>query len=278
MATGSLPQWLRRLTPDRRASEIEYLKDSVRLLRRFADGWTAADGYDLHYVTSWNAAKAAKVRKYAAILRREISQESYRIVRPRSARSRKALRLETGQTAVPKRRAFVVHVPHANQRVRVVTTSRKIKGKIVKKSNVEIRDRVGKQIYRNRFFRFERQPFTFDDIIRETRKMLKFMPRGWYVIQTSNYQSIGVPIRKDDLLSELQSRYVIYDKLPESGEKDSRGLAETVIGFMLIGYREIDAERFDVGRLTRMETARKFRAKQRAARRRALLKRRGIRK
>jgi hypothetical protein len=114
---------------------------------------------------------------------------------------------------------------------------------------------------------------TFDEIIAETKVMLKYMPEGWYVLDTSNHGAIGIPINKKYLIQELENRYLIYDKAPnQTVREDNRGLAETIIGYHLITYKQDSAEDWIRAKDTRMEKARRFRAKQKAAKQRKLRK------
>ncbi|MGH9626019.1 MAG: hypothetical protein ACRD4G_17005, partial [Bryobacteraceae bacterium] len=270
-------------------SEQQYLKESVRLLRRFAKGYTAADGFDLHKLDLIPQAKINRVKHYAAILREETSQQTvdakgrvtqhFKVVRPRSAHGHRALEAFTGQTIIPNRRGYVVPLSEPQkQSVGLVTKTVTLKDKLgrpykAKQTQVEVTTQRGRMTVYNRYFRFPETPITFDDVILMTRKMLRFMPRGWYVIETSTHGAISAPIRKDDLLGELANRFLVYDVLPGGGGKDSRGLAETVVGYRLIGMTADDAHREFDARLTRRDLARLFREQQRAARRRRLRKR-----
>lgn len=272
-----------------REREIEYLKDSIKLLRRFAKGFTAADGFDLNNVALIPQKQIDRVKKYAPILRTETSNvlsvqtgepvEYYKVVRPRTHRGREALEHFTGQTAIPNRTGYVVPVDRPGEEVRlvskeVVTQDKLGRRRHAKQTQVEVTEIVGEQKFYNRYFRFEAPPVTFSDVIDETRQLLKFMPKGWYVMETSNHGAIYAPMRKEAILQELHDFFLGYDQAIFQG-KDNRGLAETVLGYRLIGYHQTDAERFYNERTTRRLAFRKFRQQRRAAQRRRILRRLG---
>lgn len=263
--------------------EEEYLKDSIRLLRKYVGGFKASEGYDLNKLAYIPAYRLSRVKKYAPIIRQETSAETdegpaYTVVRPRTARGRHALEQFTGQRSVPNRRAWIVPLTDP-QRERVHLVSKTVRTKDsrgrsrrVTESAIEVTRKVGNQILYERYFRFPEPPLTFDDVIRMTRKLLRFMPRGWYVIETSNYGAISVAMRKEDILNQLQERFLVYDKIPQGDQKDNRGLAETVIGYKLVGMHSEDVDREYDERLTRRMAARRFRQQQREARRRRALR------
>lgn len=273
----------------KRESEIQYLKDSIKLLRRFVKGFTAADGFDLNNVPLIPQQQIDRIKKYAPILRTETSHvrstatgeavEYYKVVRPRTRRGHEALEQFTGQTAIPNRTGYVVPVDRPGAAVRLVSKEVVTKDSLgrkrrVRKDQIEVTEIVGDQKFYNRYFRFEAPPVTFVDVIGETRRLLKFMPKGWYVMETSNHGAIHAPMRKGDILQELHDRFLGYDREIFRG-KDNRGLAETVLGYRLIGYHQADAERYYNERTTRAREFRKFRQQRRAAQRRRILRRLG---
>lgn len=300
-------KWYQDLTAERRAAEsqdnyaeaaaveearereLQYLKDSIKLLRRFVKGFTAADGFDLNNVPLIPQRQIDRIKKYAPILRTETSHvqsattgepvEYFKVVRPRSTRGHEALEKFTGQTAIPNRTGYVVPVDRPGETVRLVTKEvieRDALGRRrhVKREQVEVTEIVGERKFYNRYFRFETPPVTFTDVIAETKELLKFMPKGWYVMETSNHGAIYAPMRKESILQELHDFFLGYDREVFRG-KDNRGLAETVVGYRLIGSHQSDAERFYNERTTRAHEFRKFRQQRRAAQRRRILRRLG---
>lgn len=276
--------WDRRL-----ALEEQYLRDSIKLMRKFAHGYTPEDGFDLNQLAYIPESRLKKVRAYAPIIRKQTSattedergreQRFYKVVRPRSTRGRHAVEQFTGQTEVPDRKAWTVPVRDPKRdtvqlvRKEVVVRDARGRRRHVVKEQVEVTEKRGRTLIHTRYFRFDETPLTFDDVIAMTRAMLPHMPKGWYVIETSNFGAISVPMRKDLILRELQSRFLVYDHVPERGQKDSRGLAETVIGFKLVSTRAEDADREYDERLTRREEAQRFYKTQRERMRRQALKR-----
>lgn len=263
----------------KRLLEMDYLRESIKLLRRFVDGFEAKDGYDLNQLVHIPDSRLKKVREYAPLIREEIAQ-AHIVVRPRSKASREAIERHTGQVGIPRRKAYAVFTDQPeNTRVKIVPAKRKVKDKrgrtrAVVQTNVEISHKVQGGKVTDRFFYFEEPPTSFDDIILQTRKMLRFMPKGYYVLVTSTHGNIAAPIHKNRLLQQLHDRFLVYDKVPSrKGVKDDRGLAEVVIGYKLIAFTEDGAVREYNERLSRREIAEAERRRIRAQQRRKALRR-----
>lgn len=276
------------LVYQKRALEKDYLIESIKLLRKHVEGFDAADGYDLHRVAFLPKDREEKIRMYAPIIREEMASPHV-LVRPRSKASRKALELHTGQTLVPHRKSYAVHVPKP-ERTKVTIKGGKFK-------SVEVSETIRGRVYHDRFFlignyltyekvktdkrgRVTRKtvtdppPMTFEDIIRIARRMLPHMPNGYYVVETSNHGSIAQSIPRSLLIERLASRFLGYDTFRGAG-KDSRGLAETVTGFRLVSSNAQGAAREYNERETRRGVLRKARAAERIKQRRKVIRRLG---
>jgi hypothetical protein len=162
-------------------------------------------------------------------------------------------------------------------RVKIVPSVRKVRDKRgrvreVVQARVEITRQVKGAEIAERYFYFDEPPTSFDDIIAQTRKMLRDMPKGWYVLMTSTHGNIAAPMRKEQLISRLNERFLVYDKLPTRGHKDDRGLAEVVVGYKLVSFTEAGAHKEYRERLSRREIAARERKALRAAQRRRALR------
>lgn len=233
---------LRRTIKTRRADILE--------LRRYFSGFDAKAGYSLrpNKLAKLSAARLKKLKVRARELHREKSQP-YKVVRPRSVKSRRALYAHTRAEKVRGRKAFLVHVPKPD------TTRIEIVGK--KKKRVrEVRRVKGARVVEQYFYFADyskREPKTMAAIERVTRTMLKDMPRGRYVFMSGVYGDIGTSMDRDDLLDELQQRWMIYDAPPDpfAGIRESRGLAATLVGFRFVSTTEEGAARKYAQRLSR---------------------------
>lgn len=259
-----------RLEYQRRESDREYLKESVKLLRRFTTGFEAKDGYALRDTAWLTGPKLAKVKKLAAQIREEQASDHIEKL-GRTKAQRDALSRYTGQTGIKNRKRFIVHTAHPE-----TTKVKIVKRKGAKSSVVETEESVPGGKVHQRFFHFsdysKKPPVTFKGISALTKRMVKDMPDGYYVIMTSNHGAIGVPIERNRILHVLQENYHSYDIL-DKFNKDDRGLAEVVLGFKFTSFTVEGANREYTTRLTRRHALRLGRAKVRAARKRRIRKR-----
>lgn len=267
-----------RLEYQRREADKQYLKDSIKLLRRFADGFEARNGYTLKDVAHLTGKRLANVKKYAALIREEQASDHVEKI-GRTKPQRDALATYTGQQWMPKRKRFIVHTPHPETtKVKLVKRSKKAR------PVVEVQEKVKGGTLADRFFHisdYRKTPATtFKQIAATVRKMLADMPDGYYVIVTSNHGHIGAPMERDRILHEIESLYFGYDILKryekQDGNisvKDNRGLAEVVVGFKHVSFTKDGAIREYNVRDTRRRALRKFRKDQRAAEGRRIRKR-----
>lgn len=262
----------------RRESDREYLKESLKLARRYFDGFEAQDGYSLREITQLSGARLKKLRKYAAQVRQEQAGDHVEKL-ARDKAQRKVLATYTGQSHLKGRKRFIVHTPHpATTKVKIV----KRKGR--KQPAVEVQEKVRGGTLADRFFHigdYRKKPaVTFKQIEQTVKKMLKDMPDGYYVMVTSNHGHIGAPIPRNMILRELSQSYFAYDVLRKYekrdgnvGRKDDRGLAETVTGFKLVSFTEEGADREYRTRRTRRQALRDARQAERAKKQRRIRKR-----
>lgn len=252
----------------RRQSEVDYLRESIKMLRKFYRGFTASDGYSLRTreIVRLDAGKHAQISSLAAQLRKEMASD-YQIVRPRSKRSKDALYKHTGASRykAKDRKAFVAHVPNKHTQVKIEAPKGR-GGAQVK----EVTTRTGAETKRIYYYFADfiedddDYPRTMEDIIDLTREMLPKMRQGYYVFNSADYGFIAAPMYKDFLLSELSSRWLDYDRFsPDVSLKDSRGLAESLVGYTLVSTKLEGAKHEYRERQTRRVQYRKFKAQQR---------------
>lgn len=270
----------------RRENERDYLHDSIKLLRRFAHGFEARDGYRLDEVVSLSGRKLAKVKKLAALIRQEQASPHVEAV-ARTPAQRKALASYTGQKDIPGRKRFIVFTEHPEKTaVKVVRRKPKkepapepVPGKKRKKRkkskrkptpHVELEIAVPGGIAREEFFHISdylggEDPETFKDVKKALKRMLPEMPHGWYVLVTSNHGNIGVPAQRSNLLEMIEADYIQYDTVPGiTSKKDDRGLAGVVVGFKLVSFTKDGADREYIERLTRRQQLARERRRTRA--------------
>jgi hypothetical protein len=108
-------------------------------------------------------------------------------------------------------------------------------------------------------------PFiTFEDMRPVIEDMLKHMPKGWYLFTSSQHGNISAPMRKEAILDELERKWMAYDAV-QAGEKDNRGLAQTITGLRLISTTTDGAIREYNERYTKAEKVARWQARRRAA-------------
>lgn len=257
----------------KRLLESKYLSDSIKLLRKYSDGFDSADGFDLSKLAHITPERIERVRKYAPLIREEIAT-SHIVVRPRSKASKESLIRHTGQDYLRGRRAFVVHTPDPEK------TSVKFIGKGKKPRRIEVQRKVkGGKVSETFFYIHDYDEdvlgytaVTFEDIAAVVEVMIDDMPNGWYVMVTSNHGAISAPMERDMLVQQIASRFMVYDKIPVGSHKDDRKLADTVIGFKRVAATLAGAQKEYRVRLTARQKAEAFRKQQRAKSRRAYLK------
>lgn len=201
------------LRQQRDASDIKYL-------RHIADGFTAADGYDLRYPI--HPSRLKRARKLAAYFR-ELSSRPVKLVRPRSESSKRVVSKHTRQK-VRGQRVYFVPVQSVDSKV-VVTRGKKPTVKIERKTK-----RGGKVF--EQYFYLPHPPEDFDDIVAMTETMLEDMPDGYYSLVNDTHGLIGTAYRKEFLLEELDRFWLVYDT--KEGERHS-GLSQTITGYALLG-------------------------------------------
>lgn len=250
----------------RRDNDKAYLHESIKLLRRFAHGFEAKDGYLLREVSSLTGRKLAKVKRLAGLIRQEQAQPHVEVI-ARNKAHRKTLISHTGQSDIPGRKRFIVFTDQPEK------TTVKVVRRGKAKPRLEVSINVPGGVAREEFFHIadylDGKPETFDDIKAALLKMLPDMPNGSYVLVTSNHGNIGVPAQKRNLARMIELDYMLYDVVGGDGtSKDNRGLAGVVVGFKLVSFTREGAQREYRERLTRRERLADARHAQREKQRR----------
>lgn len=265
--------WLQRIPAAHRARDLNRLKEDVRFLRRFVDGFTVADGFDLRGLTTFSAKQINKIKKAAAPLK-QVYVTPHVVVRPRSVQSKRALAQHTGQRSKSQRN-FIVPVPAIEgTKVEVKRYSKTVKkkdksGRTRKTTKITPRVQVertaGTVKVRDRFYYLPRKPDSFDDIVDMVTEMLPEMPDGFYVMINSNHGMIGESTKKSRIIDDLNHFWRIYDMAGVN-----TGLAGTVLGYRYVsdnlqGARELTVQRRTQRELWRdaLQTMREHKKKKR---------------
>lgn len=263
-----------------RLLEEKYISDSIKLLRQYSSNFGTKQGFDLKKLRYIPESRLEDMKMYASILRAQLATPHI-LVRPRDELSKQALIAHTGQDDIPGRTVFAVHTMTPDKtKIRVVksTVVEKKRGKKIKRqiAQVETTQAVKGGEVLDRYFYLsdysDKKPTTFKQIIAITKKMLKDMPKGYYTLITSAHGNIAAPIVKELLMSQLRSRFALYDLGPAITGRDQRGLAETVLGYKYISYRSSAAGKEYADRLDYRAKAKKQRARERERERRHYLK------
>ena len=239
--------WYRKAAPAARASDVAYIRDSVKLIRKFYDGFDAGKGYNLSLgsIQRMTPKKIARIREKARQIRVEQSA-AHVVVRPRTRTAKLALEKHTAAPKERGRKAFIVHVPNEKTTARVET-----KGGVARV--VEVSKKTGAASKREYFYFSDygkREPKTMKGVFRMAEKIIDDIPDGLYVMVSRDYGFIGAPMFKSQLLREIERNWSAYDKFAPA-QKDSRGLASSLIGFARVSTTLEGAEKEYNDRLTR---------------------------
>ena len=224
-----------------RQKQIAYIRDGIKKVRKLYKGFESKDGYNL---TDASIARmhSAKMKKVAPLIRQTNIElaSPHKIVFARTKARADALYKHTRQKQIKGRKAFVVHVSKPDTTKIVVQVSSKQKGAGKKKQVSTVREIVGGS-FTETFFYFadylkkgEDLPETIRRVISIAKRMLKDMPRGYYVMLSGDHGNIGAPMLRSKLLDALEVDWLSYDKVPGRGRDGDRGLAGNLIGFKFI--------------------------------------------
>lgn len=207
----ALREYLHRARETRRIK----LTEQVRELRHVFKGFDPADGYDLHNLKSWPAARAQHVEKYGEYLR-HLTSQPHEILRPRNKKQKKSLETFTGQH-LPKQKAYVVHKSTDEETVHIDR-----QGMI----SIERELPEEKGIIKSDFYLFlpllGYQPTTWDDVYAATLELMPYLPDGKYLIYSELHGEIDAPHEKR-MLPRLLMRYM--------QEYHEKNFAQTILGF-----------------------------------------------
>lgn len=237
------------------ARQLKRLRDAIVLVRQHFAGFDAKRGYALtpKKLAKLTPTRQKKLKQRVRELRREQSRP-YKVVKaPRDAAARRALYKHTGAEKVRGRKTFIVHTAKPE------TTTIQLVGTKSRKRVREVRKVAGAEIEQQYFYFADytkKLPRTMKDIRRVAAKMLKDMPPGYYVMLSKEFGHISVNMYRDELLGELERNWLKYDVAPDwksadpRDRKESRRLAESLIGFAFVSTTRAGARRASAQRLS----------------------------
>ena len=213
-------------------ADVAYIRESVKELRQFYTGFEARDGFSLRLdnLRRMSRKRYDRIRRMARQIRIEKSA-AHVILAPRTPAERAALVKHTGAPAERNRKAWVVHVP--NDRTTVVLRTRKGVTRVVEVSKKSGAASKREYFYFTDYRRGGRRPKTMQAIYDTTKRMLNDMPEGLYLFVSRDFGFIASAMYKSEILREIERNWLIYDKFAID-RPDSRGLAESLIGFARI--------------------------------------------
>ena len=205
-----------------RRKRLSELRENILLARRYFKGFSAREGYSLKpgAIARMSAAKAKRLEAKAREVR-EVSRLKHLTVRPRSAKSRRALEKHLGLKPDATRTGYVVPIIGTGKaRVRVVTPKPKKRKRGQRKSAtpepvVEISEEITPGTERvRRFFYFRdyvTRIATMDDILQATQAMRPAMPKGSYMMVSARHGPISEPTPRDALVQAVVYFWALYD-------------------------------------------------------------------
>lgn len=237
------------------AASAVKLAERVKLLRKVARGFDAADGYDLRNIQNLTGAQKRRVARYAAVAERMMFG-GRKLVR---ASGKKLRALQEFSQQPEKLKDFkVAFIPTVSPETTSVEVSKSGDVKV-------IRDGIEQRYY------FARKGMRSDrDVMREAERLMDTMPSGFYVVLTGENAAILNPVEFDPMNREAlrQSvRDLIRFYPTSSGDARYKRVAYFFRGFRGLARTERGAER-ELKKLNKMrERVRAERAEKTQARR-----------
>jgi len=231
----------------RREQRAFFARD-IKMVRKLFSGFDVADGYRVDNFDRLTAHQYKEFRKYAS-LANYITSEPTVLVKPRSKAADEALAKYTGQKT-PRQRRYAVHVDDIKlDRVKVTRTGRiqiirRLKGvELVQQDYIfeeffsEDEDDTPAQAASKEKLQEMLPPMGWEEVIRLTRGLLRYMPNGNYVLLTLPHGPIYEPMAKADIILNLRLMMQRYDN------KNHEGFPELIIGFRRMSHNIKDASR-----------------------------------
>lgn len=228
------------------ARERQRIKDRVRFMRKHADGFSAADGYDLRRVTQIRAAKLGRLTRYFEHTYPS-SQKVAVVVRPRTKAARELLSEHTQQKPLKGVKDYWIETPEPQathvriKKKRVRIKERGKRERVIERPELEI-ERAG---VTQRFFRFAKRRKTIPAIINEMERLVATLPDGFYYLFTGEHE----------LIEEGASREMLPDLLRRYARQYDKDFIKSVVGVRFIGSDVEGAQ----GYLRQMQDAREAR-------------------
>ena len=265
-------RWFNQLvkteSPEKVLDEINYIKNSIKLARKYVKGFEASKGWNLRNI---NRIPLSEINKVKAIRREyiEIENEPHAVIRPKTKEAKQALAAYTGQS--PNQKAFAV-IKHPSAKVKLQT--KKVKGKKSTSVRLERPVKDGVLVEETYLFKdFINQPiYTYEQAEQALEHMLPFLPDGHYVFVSRKHGNIVNHATKNKLLEFFANTFYTYKDVEPSG-KDSRGIFQDLVGVRLTGFRQNDADREYRERTSRRSIMARNRAALRARERRKISER-----
>lgn len=254
-------------------NELEYIKDSIRVARRYFTGFESKDGWDLRRV---DKIPLREIEKVKAIRRDyvQMANEPHKLIRPKTKAAKEALVAYTGQD--PKQKAYIVMKPMGSKVKLVQKTVKPKKGKPKTSTSVQVSRKVDGGTIVERTFLFsdftDKPIITYEDAERALKKMMPHLPKGHYVVVSRLHGNIVSHATKNKLMDYFADTFYTY-KSVMPGEKDNRGVFQDLVGVRLTGFNQLDADKEYVERTSRREQMRRNREKLRSRKRRQVSER-----
>lgn len=229
---GSPPPapWYSALTPAKRATQADYIKSTVRDLRKYFTGFDAAHGYDLSFPGAISGQRLNQIKKYGEYLH-TLQASPYIKVSPRNKKARTVLQEKTSQR-LARQKAYVYHMD----------TGRPLKvsirdGVLTERDQASPGLVVTTRYYYFSSFNFDQVPLTMANLFAIYENYMKdVMPDGIYSMITDQHGRIDAPIRKKFIPERLQEYFNEYST--------KQGFSEAILGFQIYstGMNEANAD------------------------------------
>ena len=229
----------KRMQVRREASRI-VVREQVRLLRKYATGFKAQEGYNLREWESWTPKqKQAASKTYQAIIG-QISRP-FKFVRTKDPKKLKAMQEFAGQKIKPKNMKGAFIPTPAPEKTKV-TIRKKVTGKGTRQKTTYIPE-VFRDGVKQQFYLMPEKFTTLKNWWKDMRALIASMPTGRYFLLTGESEWVGNGFSKDQAMNRVQ--WFVGEYFPD--HKDDVAImqeaADVVRGFRRIGSRREDTFR-----------------------------------
>lgn len=216
------------------------VREQVRTLRKYANGFKSGEGYNLREWESWTPKQKRKIRETHDAIVGQISRP-FKFVRTKDPKKLKAMQEFSGQKVTPKnlKGAFIPTPVPEQTKVRVRT---KVSGQ-GKRKRIEYIPELTRDGIIQKFYMMPKGFSTLKNWWRDMRALIRGLPKGRYFLLTGEGEWAGAGFTQDQALNTVQWFIGQYFPDREDDIAIMQEAADVIRGFRRIGSRREDTFR-----------------------------------